>query len=87
MQKLWVFLYKLSKRKLKDAHMKKFRSDIKCPQCKRWFSETSIFHKHEHVSEPTFGFHLKCGACEGESFWNAEIAPVLIRCNENGIPY
>lgn len=85
--RFWKYCYKLSKRKLKEAHTKQFLSDIKCPNCNRWFSESSFDgHKHEHVAEPSWGFHVRCGQCDHESFWNAEIAPILIRCDKTGNP-
>ena len=82
----WKWLYKLSKRKVKEAHLKTVGSDIKCPNCKQWFSVSGVEHKHSHMSEPEFGFHIKCGACGHESYWNAVAAPVLLRCDENGTP-
>ena len=86
MFKFYKWLYKLSRKKLRQIHSDKYKVDIRCPTCKRWFSESSLFHKHKHVSEPDWGFHIRCGACEHESYWNAEIAPVLIACDKSGVP-
>lgn len=84
--KFWIWLYKYSKKIVKEKSMNKYRSDIKCPNCKEWFSISGVEHEHKHISEPEFGFHVKCGKCGHESYWNAVAAPVLLRCDEKGTP-
>ena len=86
MIKLWKWLYTLSRKKVKQEHLNKYHCDIKCPNCNEWFSISGVNHKHEHISEPDFGFHVRCGQCGHDSYWNAVAAPVLLRCDERGMP-
>lgn len=79
-------IFKWSRKKVREEKLNKYGTDIKCPNCKEWFSVSGVDHKHEHVSEPEFGFHVKCGQCEHESYWNAVAAPVLLNCDEKGNP-
>lgn len=84
----WMYkkLHQFSANKVKELHLKKYGADIKCPNCNQWFSISGIGNKHEHVSKPEFGYHVKCGACNHESYWNAVAAPVLLLCDEKGTP-
>ena len=84
---LWKWLYNLSSRKIQDNHLKKTGSDIKCPNCNDWFSVSGINHEHTHISKPEWGYHLKCGKCNHDSYWNADIAPMLLHCDCDGKPY
>lgn len=86
MSKFWEYLFKLSKRKVRDAHLDKFKNDARCQVCQEWYSITGLEAKHEHVSEPEWGYKIKCGKCEGITFWNAVAAPVLLRCDSKGNP-
>lgn len=84
--KFWKWLHKISKQKVKEQHLNKYHNDIKCPNCKEWFSISGVENKHECLSKPDFGFHVKCGKCSHQSYWNAVAAPVLLRCDEKGTP-
>lgn len=84
--KLWEWVFKKAREQYREAHMDKYKNDIKCPHCNEWFSVSGIDYKHEHVDEPDFGFHVKCGKCQGESYWNAVAFPFLALCNEKGNP-
>jgi hypothetical protein len=86
MIRIYKRLLKFCRNKVREQHLQKYNNDVKCPNCNDWFSLSSLNYKHEHVTNPSWGFHLKCGQCKHESYWNAEIAPVLILCNANGIP-
>lgn len=86
MDKLWRWLFKYSRKRIKRSHIEKHHNDIKCPNCKEWFSISGIEYKHSTISQPDFGFHVKCGKCEHESYWNAVAAPVMLLCDKNGSP-
>lgn len=86
MIRLWKWLFELSRKKYKKAHLDKYHNDIKCPYCKEWFSISGIDHKHSTVSKPEWGFHVKCGKCEHESYWNAVAFPFLALANYRGDP-
>lgn len=84
MIKLWSWLYKLSRREIEKSHLNRNYCDVKCPNCKEWFSISGVLHQHEHVSCPEFGYHLRCGQCNHESYWNAVSAPILLLCDSEG---
>lgn len=84
--KFWKWLYRLSRRKIMECHLEKHHNDIKCPNCRQWFSISGVDDKHEHVAEPEWGFSVKCGGCGHISHWNAVAAPVLLLSNEAGTP-
>lgn len=84
--KFWKWLLKTSERKFRVAHLDKYKNDVKCSNCNTWFSLSGIDYKHEHLEEPDFGFHIRCGKCGEQTYYNAVIAPVLIRCDKNGVP-
>jgi hypothetical protein len=86
MIRVWKWLHQFSEKKYKEAHLNKYHSDIKCPNCEEWFSISGIKHNHEAVSKPDWGFHVKCGLCKHESYWNAVAAPVLLIAKPNGDP-
>jgi len=86
-KKLYTLLYRWSRQKVRTHSLKKHGCDIKCPNCNEWFSVSGIDWKHEHVSEPDWGFHVRCGKCGHESYWNAVAAPILMLCDESGNPY
>jgi hypothetical protein len=85
-RKLIHWLFKKSRRLVRDNQLERTRCDIKCPNCREWFSVSAVDYKHEHVSQPEWGFHVKCGQCSYESYWNSVAAPVLLRCNDKGSP-
>lgn len=76
-------IYKWSKHKIRELS----GPDIKCPNCNEWFAVTAVDHTHR-FDTLLDGEVLKatCGQCKHDSFWNLDIAPVAIRCNEKGIP-
>jgi len=84
--KFYKWLFKWSRRKVRSSYLSKYGADIKCPNCNKWFSVSGLDYKHVHLSEPEWGFHVKCGKCGGESYWNAVAAPVLLACDEKGSP-
>ena len=73
---------------IKEEHLICFKNDIKCSCCNVWFSISGINHKHTYESHKTNDdiFVAKCGQCGTTTFWNCVIAPVLIRCDEEGNP-
>lgn len=83
MIKFWKWLYKLSHRKIRDWHLNKYHTDIKCPNCNEWFSVTGQFHRH--VQEPMdWGSSCSCGNCGYVSYWNQEAFPFPARCDKDG---
>lgn len=87
LKELYRKLFLFAERQHKEQHMKQYGNDIKCDNCKGWFSTSSIKYKHEYVDpQPSFGCHVRCGKCGQDSYWNLEIAPVAIRCNARGTP-
>ena len=82
----WTWLFKLSRRKVREAHMKKHHNDIKCPNCNHWFSVSGVDANHAEIAKPKWGFSVMCGACKHVSHWNAVAAPVLLLCDESGTP-
>lgn len=54
--------------------------------CNEWYSLSGINHKHR-IEDTEFGVKTSCGQCGYVSYWNLEIAPVAILCNDSGIPY
>lgn len=83
MIKLWKWLYKLSKRNVRNEHLDKYHVDIKCPNCKEWFSITGIDHEHK-ADLKEFGSAYTCGKCEHLSYWNQEVFPFPALCDKDG---
>lgn len=83
MIKLWKWLYKLSKRKVREGHLSKYHADIKCPNCKEWFSITGIDHEHK-VDLKEFGSACTCGNCGHLSYWNQVAFPFPALCDKDG---
>jgi hypothetical protein len=80
-------LYKWSRRKFRDAHLDRYKNDIKCPFCKEWFSISGIDYKHEYIKpEPEWGTHVRCGQCGRDSYWNLVAFPFPVRAESNGDP-
>lgn len=69
----------------RKEHLRVHKNDIKCPNCNEWYSLSGINHKH-YIEDTEFGVKTSCGQCSYASFWNLEIAPVAILCNESGTP-
>ena len=69
----------------RKEHLKVHKNDIKCTNCNEWYSISGINHKH-HIEDTEFGVKTSCGQCGNTSYWNLEIAPVAILCNDSGIP-
>ena len=86
MFKFWKWLYLLSEKKIKQLHLEKFHNDMICPNCNVWFSISSLRYKHECVDgEKDFVIGTICGQCQHTSYWNMDIAPVLVLCDKYGI--
>ena len=79
----WV-LHK-AKSIIKEEHLKVHRNDIRCPNCKEWFSISGEEHKH-YVETNGCLYLCTCGKCNHTSHWNPNIAPALILCDEKGMP-
>ena len=82
----WEKLYLLSEKKYKEAHINKHHNDIKCPNCKMWFSVSGIKYNHKHLPENDLFIPVQCGQCGEISNWSPNIAPVLIRVDNSGNP-
>jgi len=59
--------------------------DLKCSGCNKWLSKMGE-DIHIFTRQRDWGYSWECGNCGTISFWNAIIAPVPIRCNEDGNP-
>jgi DNA-directed RNA polymerase subunit RPC12/RpoP len=86
----WVWVYHQSQKKLRNIWVEEKHSDLRCPKCKTWMS-ISIMTTQELVlvcdTNPISGvMSYYCGQCGEISYWNTEIAPVAIRCDEKGTP-
>lgn len=86
MYDLWKWLFNFSRKKFKEEHLKTYHNDIRCPNCREWFSISGIDHKHEYVSEPEWGVEVMCGKCKHLSYWNLVAFPIPVLSNENGSP-
>ena len=85
MDRFWKWLLLLSKRKVKERHLRKVGNDIKCPHCNEWFSISGVEFKHKHFDE-VFGSCAECGKCEQISYWNLVAAPMPLLCDSQGTP-
>ena len=87
-RKFYSKLYKWSKKKYREKHLDIHYNDIKCPNCKEWFSISGIENKHSYLHpQPDFGSHVKCGQCGHDSYWNLVAFPFPVSCDENGMPF
>lgn len=85
--KLAVWMYRKSKSAIKDIHLSIHHNDIKCPNCKEWFSISGLDHKHKDDYDKEKGIYIcECGKCGNVSFWNPNIFPFLCLCDDKGIP-
>jgi hypothetical protein len=64
-----------------DTH----HNDIKCVNCNEWYSISGVLYNHTLV-DTTFGVKTVCGQCEHASYWNLDVAPVAILCDNRGNP-
>lgn len=77
----WIF------KKSREAYKNTCKLDMRCPNCREWFSITGMDHAPEyHCPEPEFGSMVTCGKCTHTSYWNLAAAPVPLLCDENGTP-
>ena len=92
MHKFWKKVYFLAVAKCKEAHMQEHHNDTKCPGCKEWMSITGLKHEHKHeYREPEDPGQLSyyastCGQCNTTTKWTPDIAPFLVRLDENNEP-
>lgn len=84
MLKLWKWLYKLSERKIRDEHLSRYYNDIKCPNCKQWFSVSGKFYKHKQDIMADWGSSCECGNCGHISYWNQVALPFPALADEDG---
>jgi C4-type Zn-finger protein len=84
--KFWKWLYFLAKKKIKEAHLVKHHNDMKCPNCNEWHSISGLKYNHDFLERVDGIISTRCGQCQKVSYWNQEIAPVLVLCNRDGIP-
>ena len=86
-EKFWKYIFLMSKRRFKRAHLNRVHNDIKCPTCKEWFSISGIEHNHKLEVEPDKGYDVcTCGQCEEKSYWSSDIAPFPVLVNKEGFP-
>lgn len=77
----WIY------KKSKQAYQNTRNLDMRCPNCREWFSISGMEYQHEYITpEPEFGSTVKCGKCKHVSHWNLVAAPVPLVCDENGTP-
>ena len=81
----WKYMYKRSRRSYQDAYEDRWGNDIKCVNCNEWYSLSGALYKHK-MENMQFGFKTTCGQCGHVSYWNGEIAPVLVVCDDKGLP-
>lgn len=79
------WLYRKTEGVIKEEYRKVQGTDIVCPNCNTWFSISSESFKHYTGYERGL-YKSTCGKCNHTSFWNPDIAPVLILCDEQGYP-
>lgn len=84
--KLLGWLVVKSRDVYRNNHLDKYGWDIKCPACNIWFSISGIENRHNTLSRPDFGYHLECGNCGSDSYWNCVHAPVMLLCDGKGVP-
>jgi predicted Zn finger-like uncharacterized protein len=82
----WRWVYLLAEKKSKEIHLDRHHNDIKCPRCKMWFSVSGLKYNHQFGLENELFIQVKCGQCGEVSNWSPNIAPVLIRVDDKGIP-
>lgn len=83
MNKIWIWLHKLSKKRIKANWN---GTDIRCPNCGEWYSYSVAIGKDVKILDTVYGFNLECGNCKKLSNWNCIIAPVALPCDTNGEP-
>lgn len=85
--KLWSWLYKLSKKSIKRSILNRYHNDIKCPNCREWFSVSGVEYKHTHTRTPDTDLSAcTCGQCGYTSYWSPFIAPFPVLTDEKGNP-
>lgn len=85
MYKLWKWLFIKARSNFRSAHLNVYHNDIKCENCKNWFSISGIDHNHSYDNKD-FGYSVTCGQCGHMSHWNCVAFPFPARCNESGEP-
>lgn len=77
MIKLWYWLFKLSKKKIKRNYMDAYRHDRECPNCKVWTSEVGGVISLNY-QESTKQEIMECKQCGYKSVWNTyAMVPML----------
>ena len=82
----WRWVYLLAEKKSKQIHLKRHGNDIKCPRCKEWFSVSGLKYNHTFGQENDLFIVVRCGQCGCVSNWSPNIAPVLVRVDNDGNP-
>lgn len=78
--KIYKYFYLLFEKLYKKEHLKINHSDIKCHNCKEWFSISGI--KYNHVYKDNSETDLcTCGQCEHTSEWLC-MAGLFVEVNE-----
>ena len=78
-------LFLFAKKSYKKEHLRKTGNDIKCPNCKEWFSISGIQYEHKYQGRE-YGCSCTCGQCGYVSNWNLEAFPFPTLCDEKGNP-
>jgi hypothetical protein len=85
-EKLTKWLYLKLKKQVRENHLKRHHNDIKCPNCKQWFSVTGVEGKHEREDVGDWGVKCKCGGCGYISHWNIVAFPFPALSDDKGTP-
>ena len=83
--RVFKIIYLWVRKAIKNRHLAARHNDIKCANCKEWFSISGIRFNHEYERHD-WGYQVKCGQCGHVSYWNCECAPFPVQCDENGEP-
>ncbi len=84
-EKLLKKIYFWVRKAIRNNHLKTRFNDIKCNNCGEWFSISGVRFNHEYKN-CDWGYQVKCGQCKHVGYWNCEIAPFPVRCDEKGRP-
>lgn len=86
MKRIYEWLYKYSIKKLQDMYMYDYGTTLKCSTCNKWSHEKYRDSQKDTFTNLDWGYKMSCGNCGTVSYFNAEIGPMLILCDENGSP-
>lgn len=84
----WRGIISYANEKLEQEHLQKYGCNTRCPNCLRWDHQIFVEGVSKRIvrSDGTDYISSKCGECGFTAYWDYGLAPVPVKCDEQGNP-